>query len=120
VEWRVGLEQYVVNAVHGFYEKEHQSPQPFVFTVWAALAVKGRIEALEETLNYADIQTAIDDVMLKAPKPIRLMEEMAQQIIDLISQNQSVSEITVRIEKPEAPLPHPGGLPMIEVLWRRT
>jgi dihydroneopterin aldolase len=58
--------------------------------------------------------------MLKAPKPIRLMEEMAQQIIDLISQNQSVSEITVRIEKPEAPLPHPGGLPMIEVLWRRT
>jgi dihydroneopterin aldolase len=48
------------------------------------------------------------------------MEEMAQQIIDLISQNQSVSEITVRIEKPEAPLPHPGGLPMIEVLWRRT
>ena len=42
---------------------------------------------------------------------------MAQQIIDLISQNQSVSEITVRIEKPEAPLPHPGGLAVVELEW---
>jgi len=26
----------------------------------------------------------------------------------------------VRIEKPNAPLPHPGGLPVIEVEWKRT
>ena len=53
VQWRVGLEAYVVNAVHGYYDEEHLAPQPFIFTVWATLAGNGRIEALEETLNYA-------------------------------------------------------------------
>ena len=120
MEWSVGLEAYEVNAVHGWYDEEHQSPQPFVLTVWATLAVGERIEDLESTLNYADIQIAIDEVMLKAPEPIRLMEDMAQRVIDHLSKNPTVASLSVRIEKPEAPLPHPGGLPVIEVLWDRA
>ena len=73
-----------------------------MFTVWATLAGEQRIESLEETLNYADIQIAIDEVMLNAPEPIRLMEEMAQQIIDRLSNHQSVASISIRIEKPNA------------------
>ena len=119
MQWRVGLEAYEVNAVHGYFDEEHEAPQPFVFTVWATLKGTGRIEALEETLNYADIQIAIDDVMLNAKEPIRLMEEMAQQIVDRLSQHAGVARLTIRIEKPKAPLPHPGGLPVIEVVWHR-
>ncbi|RJU97999.1 MAG: dihydroneopterin aldolase [Candidatus Poseidoniales archaeon] len=119
MQWRVGLQGYEVRAVHGFYDQEHVAPQPFVFTVWATLAGEQRIESLEETLNYADIQIAIDEVMLNAPEPIRLMEEMAQQIIDRLSNHQSVASISIRIEKPNAPLPHPGGLPAIEAEWHR-
>ena len=62
----------------GWYEEERQHPQPFIFTVWATLSGNDRIEDLDETLNYADIQIAIDEVMLKAPEPIRLMEDMGQ------------------------------------------
>ena len=40
------------------------------------------LKTLDETLNYADIQIAVDDVMLNAAEPIRLMEDMAQQVID--------------------------------------
>ena len=120
MQWRVGLEAYEVNAAHGWYDEEHQSPQPFIFTVWATLAGHQRIEALAQTLNYADIQIAVDDVMLNAAEPIRLMEDMAQQVIDRLAAHAGVAAITVRIEKPRAPLPHPGGLPVIEVRWQRA
>jgi len=119
VQWRVGLESYEVNAVHGYYDEEHEAPQPFIFTVWATLAGTDRIEALNETLNYADIQIAIDEVMLKGDQPIRLMEEMAQGIVDRLAKISAIASISIRIEKPNAPLPHPGGLPAIEVLWDR-
>ena len=119
MQWRVGLEAYEVVAAHGWYEEEHLVPQPFVFTVWATLAGEERIEDLGETLNYADIQIAIDEVMLNAAAPIRLMEDMAQRVVDLLAAQSGVASISVRIEKPQAPLPHPGGLPVIEVLWQR-
>ena len=119
MQWRVGLEAYEVMAVHGWYEEEHRAPQPFVFTVWATLAGDERIEALGETLNYADIQIAIDEVMLNALEPIRLMEDMAQRVVDRLAAQPGVASLSLRIEKPHAPLPHPGGLPVIEVLWQR-
>ena len=98
MEWRVGLEHYEVMAAHGFYDEEHRKPQPFVFTVWAKLGEQHRIESLEQTLNYADIQIAIDAVMLEAHEPIRLMEDMAQQIIDRLSANSGVVSIRIRIQ----------------------
>jgi len=120
MQWRVGLEHYEVHAIHGFFDHEHEAPQPFVFTVWATLGSKKTIESLEQTLNYADIQAAIDLVMLEAPQPIRLMEEMAAHVIEALSTNEGVMALSVRIEKPNAPLPHPGGLPVIEAVWHRS
>jgi dihydroneopterin aldolase len=48
------------------------------------------------------------------------MEQMANQIIQRLNGNELVATIHVRIEKPNAPLPHPGGLPVIEVDWARS
>ncbi|MDG1539592.1 MAG: dihydroneopterin aldolase [Candidatus Poseidonia sp.] len=120
MQWRVGLEGYEVRAAHGFYEFEHHAPQPFCFTVWATLEDRDDVSELNQTLNYADIQITIDKVIHEADQPIRLMEEMAQQIIAILSEHAAVKSLSVRIEKPKAPLPHPGGLPVIEVLWQRT
>ncbi|MEJ6563576.1 MAG: dihydroneopterin aldolase [Euryarchaeota archaeon] len=116
---RVGLENYTVMAKHGYYEFEHEQDQPFVFTIMATLNHEKVDNNLALTLNYADLQIAIDHVMFESEKPIALMEEMASRIIDLISINDWVATIHVRIEKPNAPLPHPGGLPVIEVEWTR-
>ena len=120
MQWRVGLEGYEVMATHGYYEYEHEAAQPFVFTIWATLGQDSAIQELDQTLNYADLQIAIDQVMLNGNEPIRLMEEMADQIITIISMHACVSELSVRIEKPQAPLPHPGGLPVIEAIWHRN
>jgi dihydroneopterin aldolase len=45
---------------------------------------------------------------------------MAANIAECIRDNAEVETIFVRIEKPDAPLPHPGGLPFIEYTWNRT
>jgi len=117
VHWRVGLEGYEVMACHGYFDDEHQAEQPFVFTVWVTFDRSGPITELEDSINYADVQAAIDAVVLEAPSPIRLLEDMAQRIIERLNKPPFVSGVTVRIEKPEAPLPHPGGLPVIEAEW---
>jgi hypothetical protein len=44
---------------------------------------------------------------------------MALHISEIIQQSNNVETIFIRIEKPEAPLPHPGGLPFIEYTWNR-
>lgn len=117
MHWRVGLEGYEVMARHGYFDQEHLTEQPFVFTVWVTFDRAGLITELEDSINYADVQAAIDAVVLEAPSPIRLLEDMAQRIIERLNEPPFVSGVTVRIEKPDAPLPHPGGLPVVEAVW---
>jgi len=69
VHWRVGLEGYEVMACHGYFDDEHQAEQPFVFTVWVTFDRSGPITELEDSINYADVQAAIDAVVLEAPSP---------------------------------------------------
>lgn len=115
----VALESYTVLAKHGFYEFEHEVEQPFVFSVWATIIDHSIASKLTNTLNYADIQIAIDAVIIEAEKPIGLMETMAEKIIAILSDNEMVAKLKIRIEKPQAPLPHAGGLPVVEVIWSR-
>ena len=117
---RVALEAYTVMAKHGYFPHEHEKDQPFVFSVWATLVNANIAESLDRTLNYADIQIAIDEVMLQSEKPILLMESMAQQVADILCQKSQVKSLHIRIEKPEAPLPHPGGLAVVELEWARN
>ena len=118
--FRVALESYTVMARHGYFSYEHEKEQPFVFSVWTTLLEQPIEENLEKTLNYADIQIAIDEVMLKSHKPILLLETMAQRVTEMLKEKSNVASIHVRIEKPEAPLPHPGGLAVVELEWSRN
>ena len=114
----VGLDDYLAHGIHGFYDEEHTKPQPFNISVRVALS--GRIVdgQLGTTVDYAQLQEAIDNVVLHS-SPIRLLESMAKRISEQIQQSENVDTVFVRIEKPEAPLPHPGGLPYIEYTWNR-
>ena len=116
----VALESYTLMAKHGYYDFEHETEQPFIFSVWATIRDHNIAGKLANTLNYADIQIAIDTEIIDAQKPIGLMETMAERIILNLSQNEMVAKLKIRIEKPQAPLPHPGGLPLIEMEWIRS
>jgi|TARA_B100001741_G_C16467537_1_gene558295 dihydroneopterin aldolase len=115
---RVGLESYEVMAKHGVYDFEKEKEQPFVISIWATLAedVKGDDFAL--TLNYADLQSAVDTEIVDS-EPVNLMETLCYKLVSKVSQNEVVAAISIRIEKPDAPFPHPGGLAVVEHEWTR-
>ena len=114
----VGLDDYLVHGIHGFYDKEHLKPQPFNISIRVNLSSAVEDGQIGTTIDYAHLQQAIDAVVLNS-EPIRLLESMAQRISEKIQSAKIVEKVFVRIEKPEAPLPHPGGLPYIEYTWNR-
>ena len=114
----VGLDDYLVHGIHGFYDEEHSKPQPFNISIRVDLSNRVVDGQLGTTVDYAQLQEAIDNVVLHSP-PTRLLETMAQRISEQIQHSENVDTVFVRIEKPEAPLPHPGGLPYIEYTWNR-
>ena len=114
----VGLDDYLVHGIHGFFDVEHNEPQPFNISVRVDLSGRVVDGKLGTTVDYAQLQEAIANVVLHS-SPIRLLESMAKRISEQIQQSENVDTVFVRIEKPEAPLPHPGGLPYIEYTWNR-
>ena len=116
---RVGLENYQISATHGAYDFEKNSPQPFVISIWATMINDVCNDELQETLNYADLQNVVNTEVVNS-KPVNLMETLCKKIVESLSENELVSKIHVRIEKPEAPLPNEGGLAVVEHEWTRN
>jgi dihydroneopterin aldolase len=114
--FKVGLENYTVMGKHGAYDFEHQEEQPFVVSIWVELRNSSFDDKLENTINYAELQSLVDKVIVDSP-PIRLMETMMVKITESIKQNPLVSKINIRIEKPKAALPKDGGLAIVESQW---
>jgi len=115
---RVGLESYEVMACHGAYDFEREKDQPFIISIWATLAADVAEDVLEQTLNYADLQAAVDSEVVNS-KPVKLMETLCKMLVAKVGENKLIDSISVRMEKPDAPFPHPGGLAVVEFEWTR-
>ncbi len=113
----IGLDGYEVHAIHGYFDEEHLQTQPFIVSVKITLLGGIHVSDLVHTIDYGRIQSIVDEVFLNS-QPIRLLELLAEEVITHLKSDPIVAEIWIRIEKPNAPLPHPGGLPYIEVLWQ--
>ena len=111
--YTIGLDGYEVQATHGWFDHELERTQPFVVDVTVVTASAGATQ-LDATVNYADLQGAVDAVLLESEQPYRLLEAMVDAILDRLMATPGVAKATVRIAKPEAPLPHPGGCPWVE------
>ncbi len=111
--YRIGLEAYRLEAAHGWFDHELEAPQPFVVDV-EVHTEDARAEDLGQTVNYADLQRAVDEVMLDTKVQHRLMETMVDAILDRLLALEAVRLARVRIAKPDAPMPHPGGTPWVE------
>jgi len=114
----ISLEEYCVMAKHGAYDFEHLEDQPFIVTIRVQITDGMVNDDLDKTVNYADLQATIDDILLDS-LPIRLMETMAERMIERLKSNTLIEKISIRIEKPEAPLPHKGGLAVVEAEWTK-
>ena len=63
---RIGLESYEVMACHGVYDFEREKDQPFIISIWATLSHDVEEDNLELTLNYADLQSAVDSEIVNS------------------------------------------------------
>ena len=115
---RVGLESYEIMACHCAYDFEREKDQPFIVSVWATIVKDVEEDDLNQTLNYADLQAAVDSEIVNS-KPVKLMETLCKMLVEKISANTIVQSISIRMEKPDAPFPHPGGLAVVEHEWTR-
>jgi dihydroneopterin aldolase len=46
-----------------------------------------------------------------------MMETLCDIIIEIVSGHLNVAGVKMRIEKPQAPMPHNGGLAVVERTW---
>ena len=116
---RVGLESYEVMACHGAYDFEMEEKQPFIISIWVTLETDVVEDKLSLTLNYAELQAAVDSEVVNS-KPVKLMETLCKNLVDKLKQNKIIQSISIRMEKPDAPFPHPGGLAVVEHEWTRV
>ena len=82
---RVGLDEYRIDGIHGYFDYEHQQTQPFIVSVRVDLINDVHDEALSSTVDYGLLQKAVDVVVLES-KPIRLIEKMAVNIAEFHSE----------------------------------
>ncbi|HIG03859.1 MAG TPA: dihydroneopterin aldolase [Candidatus Poseidoniales archaeon] len=118
MSWVIGIEGYRVEACHGYYAHEKTQPQPFVVSLWATISEITLTCDVECTLDYGVLQKCIDE-QVRDGSPVSLVEELCERLVVCVANYSQVDAIKVRIEKPDAPLPHKGGLAVIERTWSR-
>lgn len=114
----VALVEYRLLACHGAFDWEHEQQQPFIVSIWAELNSDEFKDDLQKTLDYSVLQQVIDEVMLQG-ESMRLMETLCEKMVVKLQPHQVIDSLKIRIEKPDAPLPHPGGLALVEHHWTR-
>ena len=98
----------------------HDSLESFIGTTGIGLSYGTEVSShhlaqLESmNLSVVDVIESVDAVLLDSEQPYRLLEAMVDAILDRLMATPGVAKATVRIAKPEAPLPHPGGCPWVE------
>jgi dihydroneopterin aldolase len=91
---------------HGVFEEEKKLGQRFRVDLTVELDLKnaGESDALEHTVNYADIYNCCKKIV--EGKPYKLIEAVAEQIAKEIIEGFGIVHFcTVKIIKPDPPIP---------------
>lgn len=96
-----------IEATHGVYPHEKQSPQPFLIDITASLRPRPGSDDLATTLDYSTLAAAI--AATATEQSVDLIETLAEKVAVTCLANQLVAEVEVTVHKPEAPLPVPAA-----------
>lgn len=118
---RISLRNMVFAARHGVLPPEKTNPQRFEVDVdlFLDLSAAGRKDALDLTVNYAEVYQAVADVV--TGRSFDLVESVAEKVAEavLACARDRAQSVRVSVRKPQAPI---GGLlDTVEVeVWRRS
>ena len=112
----VAVEGFKLKGKHGVFDYEREKEQPFVVSIWALLKEPAKDDEIETGVDYAFLQRTVHDVIARG-EPVHMMETLCDRIIEIVSGHVNVASVKIRIEKPQAPMPHNGGLAVVERTW---
>ncbi|GIQ67320.1 dihydroneopterin aldolase [Xylanibacillus composti] len=90
---------------HGVFAEERKLGQRFYvdLVLYADLRAAGQTDALERTVNYAEVYQTVKDVV--EGESVQLVEALAERIASRVLDTYTiVNELTVRVTKPHPPV----------------
>ena len=99
----------------GFLQEEKVLGQWFEVdaTLSIDLAPSGKSDRIEDTLDYRQAITRIQDITRTSK--VDLIEHLAQNIADALLELDNIHQVTVRITKPNPPIPNYIGTLAVEI-----
>tara|TARA_B100000700_G_C14817432_1_gene748221 strand:+ start:79 stop:447 length:369 start_codon:yes stop_codon:yes gene_type:complete len=112
----VAVENYKLKGKHGVFDHEREKDQPFVVSIWVILKEPSSNDELSSSVDYGFLQRTVHDVIARGDS-VMMMETLCDKIIEVVSGHLNVAGVKIRMEKPQAPMPHNGGLAVVERTW---
>ena len=112
----IAVENYKLKGKHGVFDYEREKNQNFNVSIWVVLNEPSSGDELATSVDYAFLQRTVHDVIARG-ESVQMMETLCDQIIEIVSGHLNVAGVKLRIEKPQAPMPHDGGLAVVERTW---
>lgn len=113
---KIYIENLEVFAHHGYYEYEREMGQKFVVNAVFSLDLSkaGEDDELQETINYGEASRFIADFMTS--HMYKLMETLTEKLCEaLLIKYPIINNISMRISKPQAPIPLRLDCPSVEL-----
>ena len=112
----VAVENYKLKGKHGVFDHEREKDQPFVVSIWVILKEPSSDDELSSSVDYGFLQRTVHDIIARGDS-VMMMETLCDKIIEVVSGHLNVAGVKIRMEKPQAPMPHNGGLAVVERTW---
>ena len=115
---RIVLRNMQFTGRHGYYEHELENPQPFEVDIELVLNLQpaGVDDDLEKTIDYGRVYAIARQIVESTS--FRLLEGIAEAISHEILAEFEVTEVGVRVRKPQVQLGGPIDHAAVEI-WRR-
>lgn len=114
---RIRLSGVRVEAAHGVYPEEKQTPQPFVIDVEARLGPRVSTDDLTTTVDYSLLASQIAESAVSGS--VDLIETLAERVAQTCLVHALIEEVEVTVHKPSAPLPVPVDNVSVTITRRR-
>jgi dihydroneopterin aldolase len=105
---------------HGVFAAERAQPQPFVvdLVLQVDLRAAGASDALDDTVDYGAVAAMVGDIIVDGS--VRLIETLAERIATQVLTVDRVTQVRVRVAKPEAPIDADFETVAVEITRGRT
>jgi 7,8-dihydroneopterin aldolase/epimerase/oxygenase len=103
---KIILNKMAFYGYHGVFPEETRLGQRFMvdLTVETSLQKAGETDQLEYSINYGEIYQVCKEVV--EGKPYKLVEAVAEKIAgEMLGRFEPISQVTVRVIKPDPPIP---------------